>query len=88
MIFIFIFVNIVWNAMIYISFHYSWEPVLIQRILIGFEEILENMFSYFKYEDCIKNDKITDYIKSKTIKFQQLLNNKFNSRTLIKLALK
>ena len=41
MIFILIFVEIVCNTMLYMIFQYGWEPVLILRILIGFEAILE-----------------------------------------------
>ena len=31
--------------MLYIIFQYDWEPVLIQRILIGFKAILEKVFN-------------------------------------------
>ncbi len=34
--------------MFYIIFQYDWEPVLIQRILFGFEAILENELSIDK----------------------------------------
>ena len=34
--------------MLYMVFLYGREPVLIQRILIGFEAILENVFQLFK----------------------------------------
>ncbi len=33
--------KIICNTMLYILFQYCWEPVLIQRIIIGFEAILE-----------------------------------------------
>ena len=35
---------IVCNTMLYMIFHYVWEPVLIQRIFTGFEAILEINF--------------------------------------------
>ena len=34
------------NTMIYMIFQYGWESVLIQRILIGFEAILEMILFY------------------------------------------
>ena len=37
-----LFVKVVGNTMLYMIFQYGWEPVLIQRISIGFEAILEN----------------------------------------------
>ena len=33
------------NTMLYMIFQFDWEPVLIQRILIGFEAILKKVFS-------------------------------------------
>ena len=36
------------NTMLYIIFQYGVEPVLIQRIIIGFEAILENGLSIDK----------------------------------------
>ena len=44
--------NIHWkfcfNTMLYMIFQYAWEPVLIQRTLIGFEAILEiNTIRFF-----------------------------------------
>ena len=35
--------------MLYIIFQFGWEPVLILRILIGFDAILEKKFSYFNW---------------------------------------
>ena len=43
MIFIFIFLcKIVWNKMLYMIFQYGCEPVLILRILMSFEAIMES----------------------------------------------
>ena len=39
--------KIVCNTMLYMIFQYGWEPVLIHRILIGFEAILESLWSVY-----------------------------------------
>ena len=41
--YIFIFVEIGYNTMLYIIFQYGLEMVLIQRIIISFEAILESI---------------------------------------------
>ena len=47
--------------MLYMIFQYGWEPVLIQRILIGFEAILETTTSHFKlFRDAQKKTIKTD----------------------------
>ena len=38
--------------MLYMIFQYDSEPVLIQRILIGFEAILEKVFEGKTLQDC------------------------------------
>ena len=43
--------------MLYIIFQYGWEPVLIQRILIGLEAIQEIKFSMWKQ---YLNNKLVD----------------------------
>ena len=49
--------QIVSTTMLYIIFQYNWEPVLIQRTLIGFDATLENNIFYFsnKMKKRLKN---------------------------------
>ena len=46
MIFILISWKIVYNTMLFMIFQYGWEPILIQRIFIGSEAILEIIIIY------------------------------------------
>ena len=39
--------KIVRNTVVNMTFQYGWEPVLIQRILISFEAILENFYAFY-----------------------------------------
>ena len=56
----------------YLIFQYGWQPVLIQRILISLEAILENNLSFLK---------TLDFIEYKAILIYTLIDI-FNSNTI------
>ena len=58
------------NTMLYINFQYGWELVLIQRIYIGFEAILEKYFKNYKnlYET-IYDDSVSSFANNNALLF-------------------